>query len=88
MTARWRLTVEKSFSIRGRGTVVVGTMTGTGHAEAAVVTTPGGHTFHVTCAVFDVPRQSKRGEIRVGVFVGAIDHRQLTPGTTVEPFTP
>jgi selenocysteine-specific translation elongation factor len=88
MTARWRLTVEESFSIRGRGTVVVGTLTGTGGTEAAVVTTPGGHTFHVSRAVFDIPRQSKRGEIRVGVLLGGIDHKQLTPGTTVEPFNP
>jgi translation elongation factor EF-Tu-like GTPase len=88
MTARWRLTVEESFSIRGRGTVVVGTLTGTGHNEAALVTTPTGQNFHVTRVVFDLPRQSKRGEIRYGVLLGAIDHKQLKPGTIVQPLDP
>jgi selenocysteine-specific translation elongation factor len=88
MTARWRLTVEESFSIRGRGTVVVGTLTGTGHNEAAVVTTPAGQSFHIGHVVFDVPRPSKRGEIRFGVFLGAIDHKQLKPGTIVQPLAP
>jgi selenocysteine-specific translation elongation factor len=86
MTARWRLTVEESFSIRGRGTVVVGTLAGTGHDEAAVVITPAGQNIYVARVVFDVPRQSKRGEIRFGVFLGAIDHKQLKPGTIVQPF--
>jgi len=88
MTARWALTVEESFSIRGRGTVVVGTLAGTGHNEAAVVTTPAGQSFYVAQVVFDVPRQSKRGEMRFGVFLGAIDHKQLKAGTIVEPFDP
>ena len=88
MTARWRLTVEESFSIHGRGTVVVGTLAGTGRNEAAVVTTPAGQHFYVAAVVFDVPRQSKRGEIRFGVFLGAIDHKQLKPGTIVEPVGP
>ena len=88
MTARWRLTVEESFSIRGRGTVVVGTLAGTGQNEAAVVTTPAGQNFHVARVVFDVPRQSKRGEIRFGVFLGTIDPKQLTPGTIVQPVGP
>jgi translation elongation factor EF-Tu-like GTPase len=88
MTARWRLTVEESFSIRGRGTVVVGALTGTGHNEAAVVTTPAGQSFHIAQVVFDVPRASKRGEIRFGVFLGAIDHKQLKPGTIVQPLAP
>ena len=85
MIARWRLTVEESFSIRGRGTVVVGTLSGTGQNEAALVTTPSGQNFHVAHVVFDVPRQSRRGEIRFGVLLGAVDHKQLTPGTIVQP---
>jgi hypothetical protein len=52
MSARWQLTIEESFSIRGRGTVIVGTLVGTGHNEAAVVTTPAGQSFHIARVVF------------------------------------
>ena len=65
--------------------MVFGTLAGTGRNEAAVVTTPAGQNFYVAGVVFDVPRQSRRGEIRVDVFLGAIDHKQLKPGTIVQP---
>jgi hypothetical protein len=87
MNPRWQLIVEDSFVITGRGSVVVGILTGHGYNEAADVISPSGESLRIAKVWFDIPcgaiNDGSR-PIRYGIVLGKIDKAIPVPGTIVQ----
>ncbi len=79
---RWQLTVDTSYSIRGRGTVVVGHLTGTpGNGEHSVLETADGRSRPVV--VLGVDGSRARGADGVGILVNATDVHPVPHGAVL-----
>jgi hypothetical protein len=81
MTKRWRLEVQESFVITGRGLAVVGTLEGEAQQGEAAIIHAQDTSFEIEHVWFDFPRRDTH---QFGVLLPGVGSDQISKGAVVE----
>jgi translation elongation factor EF-Tu-like GTPase len=86
MAYRWQMTADQCLTIRGRGLVVVGRIEGEAKVgDQAMLTTPDGHSRHVSVLGIDHShaKRAPSGQTHVGILVNVTDLQFVPKGATL-----